>query len=157
MFSKMIECLFDDFEKIDAYSLKLHRKHNGFHWRCFLKQSLKAVWKTIFLLLLKHLGKTCCFTFFRFIHFLILAMTFIFAAVNPLSWAGPAECIDLQLRTPGLSAPYFEAPVFDPVSRPTKQARRTLPRDMYDSNMVYNQQKVKVEEPNQSRAGDYDP
>ncbi|RVW75322.1 Methyl-CpG-binding domain-containing protein 2 [Vitis vinifera] len=49
--------------------------------------------------------------------FLILAMTFIFAAVNPLSWAGPAECIDLQLRT----------------------------------------QKVKVEEPNQSRAGDYDP
>lgn len=77
--------------------------------------------------------------------------------VNPLSWAGPAECIDLQLRTPGLSAPYFEAPVFDPVSRPTKQARRTLPRDMYDSNMVYNQQKVKVEEPNQSRAGDYDP
>lgn len=90
-------------------------------------------------------------------HFLVLAMTFLFPAVNPLSWAGPPDFTELQLRTPGLSAPYFEAPVFDPVSRPKKQARRTLPRDMYDNSLVYNQQKMKFEEPNQSRAGDSDP
>ena len=77
--------------------------------------------------------------------------------MNPLAWAGPSECMDLQLRTPGLTGPYLEAPVFDPTSRPKKQARRAVPRDMYSSNMVYDQQKVKVEEPNQSRAGDYDP
>lgn len=83
-------------------------------------------------------------------------MTFLFAAVNPLSWAGAAECVDLQLRTPGLSDPYLEAPVFNPDSRPKKQARRALPRDMF-SNMVRDQQKLKVEEPNQPSAGDYDP
>ncbi|XP_059636869.1 methyl-CpG-binding domain-containing protein 2-like isoform X2 [Cornus florida] len=44
--------------------------------------------------------------------------------VNPIAWAGPNEGTDLQLGGPGLSTPYFEAPVFEPVNRPPKQARR---------------------------------
>lgn len=38
-------------------------------------------------------------------------------AVSPLSWAGPAQSTDFQIvsRPAGLSAPYFVAPVFDPV------------------------------------------
>lgn len=81
---------------------------------------------------------------------------FVFVAVNPLAWAGPADSTDLHLGGPGLSAPYFEAPVFDPVGRPSKkQARRAPSKQMY-SNQAHKQHKVKVEDPYQSINDDYD-
>ncbi|KAA8535853.1 hypothetical protein F0562_030827 [Nyssa sinensis] len=43
--------------------------------------------------------------------------------VNPIAWVGPDDSTDLQLGGPRLSTPYFEAPVFEPVNRPAKQAR----------------------------------
>ncbi|KAF8389479.1 hypothetical protein HHK36_026174 [Tetracentron sinense] len=43
------------------------------------------------------------------------------ATVNPLSWAGPDDYPDFQIGGQGLSTPYFEAPVFDPVRPPTKK------------------------------------
>ncbi|KAK9266000.1 hypothetical protein L1049_012500 [Liquidambar formosana] len=77
--------------------------------------------------------------------------------VNPLSWAGPADCTDLQLGRPEPSTPYFEAPVFDPVSRPAKKkARSVSSKQMYSSDPEYNPHKVKVGEPHQSWNGNYD-
>ncbi len=59
---------------------------------------------------------------------------FYFYAVNPLAWAGPDDCPDVQLNRPGLlPAPYFEAPVFDPVHRPAKKQARAPAKDMYSS------------------------
>uniref|UniRef100_A0A5B6ZDZ4 Putative methyl-CpG-binding domain-containing protein 2 n=1 Tax=Davidia involucrata TaxID=16924 RepID=A0A5B6ZDZ4_DAVIN len=74
---------------------------------------------------------------------------------HPIAWAGPDESTDLQFGGPGLSTPYFEAPVFEPVNRPAKQARRTQSEQTCSNNPVYNQHKVKVEEPHQARNGAY--
>ncbi|XP_058113507.1 methyl-CpG-binding domain-containing protein 2 isoform X2 [Magnolia sinica] len=73
---------------------------------------------------------------------------------NPLSWAGPVQCSDMQIadRPRELPAPCLDAP--DDIRAlpppPKKQATRQSPKKMY-SNPVYNQPRIKVEEPQQAR------
>ncbi|XP_057983026.1 methyl-CpG-binding domain-containing protein 2 [Malania oleifera] len=64
--------------------------------------------------------------------------------VNPLAWARPDDCTDLRLGQPGFSASYCESPV----GRPTKkQAKKAPSKQIYPSDLVYNQHKVKIESP----------
>ncbi|KAK3221228.1 hypothetical protein Dsin_008253 [Dipteronia sinensis] len=79
--------------------------------------------------------------------------------VNPLAWAGPDNNTDLQLGKPALLPPQPDTPVCDLtdlIPRPAKQARRTSPKRMYSGNPIFNQHKVWVEEPGQSRNSGYD-
>ncbi|KAK2646193.1 hypothetical protein Ddye_021388 [Dipteronia dyeriana] len=79
--------------------------------------------------------------------------------VNPLAWAGPDNNTDLQLGRPALLSPQPDTPVCDLtdfVPRPAKQARRTSPKRMYSGNPIFNQHKVWIEEPGQSRNSGYD-
>lgn len=62
--------------------------------------------------------------------------------VNPIAWAGPEENTDLQLGMPGLSAPYFEAPIFDPVNRSAKKARTTPTKRRHNFDFMFKQHQV---------------
>lgn len=79
------------------------------------------------------------------------------SVVNPLSWVSPDERVGSQLGGHGVSTPYIESSVSDPVSRPAKkQARSASPsKQMYNSNSPYSQHKTKVE-PCQPSYGAYD-
>lgn len=62
--------------------------------------------------------------------------------VNPIAWAGPEENTDLQLGMPRLSAPYFEAPIFDPVNQSAKKARKTPSKQRCNFDYVYKQHQM---------------
>ncbi|KAH7572500.1 hypothetical protein ACOSP7_015673 [Xanthoceras sorbifolium] len=82
--------------------------------------------------------------------------------VYPLAWAGPDNSTgsdnstNLQLGRPALLPPQHDTPVSDPDPRPAKQARRTSSKQMYSGNPIFNQHKVTIEEPGQSRNSGYD-
>ncbi|KAK2972588.1 hypothetical protein RJ640_007760, partial [Escallonia rubra] len=69
---------------------------------------------------------------------------------------GPNENTDLRLGGPAYSgAPYFEAPVFDPVGRPTKKTR-IPPKAARNGDSLYKRDKVKVEDERRFYNGNFD-
>ncbi|PSS36366.1 Methyl-CpG-binding domain-containing protein [Actinidia chinensis var. chinensis] len=74
--------------------------------------------------------------------------------VNPLAWAGPDENTDLRFGGPRLSTPLIEAAPSKPINPPAKKRARSTSRR--SNNAAYDQHKVKVEEPFQSRNGALD-
>ncbi|KAL2534452.1 Methyl-CpG-binding domain-containing protein 2 [Abeliophyllum distichum] len=63
-----------------------------------------------------------------------------------IKWVGPDEDTNLQPGGgPGLSTPYFEAPILEPERQPAKK-KRTLSKRRFNGNLIYNQNEVSVEQ-----------
>ncbi|CAI9766008.1 unnamed protein product [Fraxinus pennsylvanica] len=63
-----------------------------------------------------------------------------------ITWVVPDEDTNLQLSGgPGLSTPYFEAPILEHESQPAKK-KRTPTKQRFNGNLVYNEHEVSMEQ-----------